>query len=128
MVLIKGGSYQFVVSGNEIEGGDAAGTLHMLPFISIQFIGVDVQYPWETYPQRHHKHQMNVTTFGLDRYPVTNQQFKTFLEQSAYQPKDPQNFLRHWINGTFPQGWQNKPVIWVLLFTLCQHVIRRVSK
>ncbi len=28
-------------------------------------------------------------------------------------PKDALNFLKDWKNGSFPAGWENKPVTWV---------------
>jgi hypothetical protein len=46
-------------------------------------VGVDVQYPWEDLPHRHHKHTMNTSPFFVDKYPVTNAQFKTFLKGAA---------------------------------------------
>jgi iron(II)-dependent oxidoreductase len=46
---------------------------------------------------------------------VTNAGFKTFVDKSGYKPADPHNFLRHWKNGTYPEGWANKPVTWVSL-------------
>ena len=51
----------------------------------------------------------------IDKYPVTNAQFKQFLDATHYAPKDAINFLRDWKNGTFPQGWDNRPVTWVSL-------------
>jgi len=101
MVRIPGGPYTFKVEGTEIEGGAQ--------------IGVDVQYPWEDAPRRFHEHAMTVAPFFIDKYPVTNAQFKRFLDATHYAPKDPINFLRDWKNGTYPAGWENRPVIWVSL-------------
>lgn len=94
-------AYSFVVSGVEIEGGNDA--------------GVDVQYPWEDSPRRHHGHVLNVPAFYFDKYPVTNRQFKAFLDASHYHPADDHNFLKDWTNGVYPSGWENKPVTWVSL-------------
>ncbi len=99
MVRIPGGAYVFKVRGIEIEGKDD--------------VGVDVQYPWEDTPRRFHEHKLQVKPFLLDKYPVTNAQFKKFLSASHYQPKDNLNFLRDWHNGNFPIGWEKKPVTWV---------------
>src|SRR5581483_9415366 len=30
-----------------------------------------------------------------------------------YRPADAHNFLANWKDGTFPSGWDNKPVTWV---------------
>jgi formylglycine-generating enzyme required for sulfatase activity len=100
MVAIPGTrDFVFAVSGVEIEGGDS--------------IGVDVQYPWEDSPRRHHLHRMEIAPFWLDKYPVTNRQFKAFLTATGYRPEDAGNFLRNWTTGNYPAGQDNKPVTWV---------------
>jgi iron(II)-dependent oxidoreductase len=101
MVKIPEADFDFRVSGIEIEG--------------FNDIGVDVQYPWEDTPRRFHDHPMHVKSFWIDKYPVTNAQFKKFLDASHYHPQDDLNFLREWSNGTYPAGWDNKPVTWVSL-------------
>jgi len=101
MVKIPGGSFVFRVQGTEIEGGAS----NM----------VDVQYPWEDTPRRFHEHEMTVAPFFIDKFPVTNAQFKQFLDASHYAPKDQINFLRDWHNGVYPSGWDNRPVTWVSL-------------
>lgn len=99
MVRIPGGAYEFVVSGIEIEGGD--------------MVGVDVQYPWEEAPRRHHRKVIDVKPFFIDKYPVTNAEFKRFVDATRYAPADAHNFLRDWKDGRFPHGWERKPVTWV---------------
>ena len=74
MVAIPGGDYVFKVQGIEIEGFDD--------------IGVDVQYPWEDMPRRFHEHRMTIPRFYMDKYPVTNAEFKKFLDATHYQPAD----------------------------------------
>jgi len=101
MIRIPAASYDFRVSGVEIEGSNDE--------------GVDVQYPWENSPRRHHLHTIGINSFYLDKFPVTNAEFKAFLDRSKYQPADAHNFLRHWKNGAYPDGWANKPVTWVSL-------------
>ena len=39
------------------------------------------------------------SAFYIDRYPVTNAQYKAFLDASGYRPRDDHNFLRHWQNA-----------------------------
>lgn len=62
---------------------------------------------------------MAMGAFMLDKYPVTNQEFNTFLEETAYAPADPINFLHHWgdhkTNGTrAPTADQERtPVVFV---------------
>ena len=101
MVLVRGGKYRFKVSGVEIEGGDGP--------------GVGFQYPWEDLPRRHHDKEMDIQAFYIDKHPVTNAQFKRFLDATGYRPKDDHNFLKSWQGGTYPQGWDRKPVTWVSL-------------
>ena len=99
MVKIPAGEFLFEVGGIEIEG--------------FNDIGVDVQYPWEDSARRYHEHSMQIKAFWMDKYPVTNAQFKKFLDATRYRPEDDLNFLRDWRNGTYPQGWENCPVTWV---------------
>ena len=101
MIKIPAGEFLFKVQGIEIEGSNDS--------------GVDVQYPGEDSPRRFHEHPMPVKSFWIDTYPVTNAQFKKFLDSTHYHPQDDLNFLRDWKGGSFPAGWDNKPVTWVSL-------------
>ena len=101
MVRVPAGKYHFKVHGVEIEGGDGP--------------GVDVQYLWEDLPRRHHEKELEMKAFFIDKYPVTNAQFKTFLDSSHYHPGDDHNLLKDWKSGSFPAGWERKPVTWVSL-------------
>jgi len=101
MVKIPGGKFEFAVSGIEIEGEND--------------IGVDVQYPWEDAPRRHHLKALEMKPFYMDKFPVTNAEFKKFIDATRYHPQDDHNFLRDWKNGDYPEGWGNKPVTWVSL-------------
>ncbi len=101
MVKIPSGDSVFRVQGIEIEGFNDA--------------GVDVQYPWEDGARRFHEHRMHIDAFFMDKYPVTNAQYKKFLDATHYHPADDLNFLRDWKNENYPDGWANKPVTWVSL-------------
>jgi iron(II)-dependent oxidoreductase len=101
MVQIPAGDFTFRVSGIEIEGGNE--------------VGVDVQYPWEDSPRRHHLHSMHIQSFYIDRYPVTNADYHRFMDATHYHPADNHNFLKDWKNGMYPDGAGNKPVTWVSL-------------
>ena len=48
---------------------------------------------------------MHVNSFYIDKYPVTNSEFKKFMDATTYRPKDDHNFLKDWKNGTYPAGW-----------------------
>jgi formylglycine-generating enzyme required for sulfatase activity len=99
MVRVPEGDFDFSVQGIEIEGGNDP--------------GVDVQYPWEDAPRRFHRQRMQLKSFYIDRTPVTNGEFKKFVDAANYHPKDAHNFLRSWSNGNFPAGAGNQPVTWV---------------
>jgi formylglycine-generating enzyme required for sulfatase activity len=99
MVKIPSGDFDFKVEGIEIEG-------HNDP-------GADVQYPWEDDARRFHDHRIAIKPFFIDEYPVTNAQFKKFLDAAHYHPAEAQNFLKDWTDGQYPRGWDNKPVTWV---------------
>ena len=101
MVRIPAGEFLFQVGGVEIEG--------------FNWAGQDFQYPWEDCPRRHHRQRMTMKSFHIDRYPVTNAQFKRFIDASGYWPNDDQNFLADWKDGAPRAGWDNKPVTWVSL-------------
>jgi gamma-glutamyl hercynylcysteine S-oxide synthase len=101
MAKIPAFDFVFKVEGIEIEG--------------FNDVGVDVQYPWENSPRRHHLHTVHIDSFWMDTYPVTNAQFKTFVDATHYHPQDDLDFLRDWRSGTYPSGWDNKPVTWVAL-------------
>jgi len=101
MVRIPGARFNFRVSGIETEGSND--------------VGVDVQYPWEDAPRRHHLETLTILSFYIDKFPVTNAEFRRFLDASHYHPQDAHNFLRDWKDGAYTPGWENKPVTWVSL-------------
>jgi len=95
-------SFKFDVKGVMIEGDD-------IPK------GVDVQYPWEKTAGRDHHKLMDIKSFYIDKYPVTNIQFKKFMDATHYRPADAHNFLKYWKNSTYPAGCANKPVTYVAI-------------
>ncbi len=84
MVKIPGGTFTMeVVNGDE--------------FIS---------YPKQEYPKR-----ISLKSFYMDKYPVTNIDFKKFIDETKYFPTDTVNYLRHWINNEPKQDEENFPVV-----------------
>jgi gamma-glutamyl hercynylcysteine S-oxide synthase len=108
MVLIPAATFHFKVHGVEIEGWGPIPGNPSEP-------GIDVQYPWEDFSIMTHEHDVAVKAFYIDKFPVTNEQFKKFLEASHYHPSDDHNFLKDWKNSMYPDGWAKKPVTWVSL-------------
>jgi iron(II)-dependent oxidoreductase len=99
MIKLPDADFHFNVQGIEIEGAEHTGN--------------DMQYPWENTPRVFHDHIVHIPSFWIDKYPITNAQFKTFLDATQYKPRDSHNFLRDWKGGKIPSGWENKPVTWV---------------
>ena len=99
MIRIPAADFLFRTAGIEIEG--------------FNDVGVDVQYAWEDSPRRFHEHPMHIASFYIDKFPVTNAEFKKFLDATHYHPRDDLNFLRDWKQGVFPLGWDRRPVTWV---------------
>ena len=65
-------------------------------------------------------HTVYVDAFYIDKYEVTNAQFKTFVDANPQWRKDriPRKYhdggyLRHWIQSTYQNGQGNYPVIFV---------------
>ncbi len=72
--------------------------------------GADGIIPYPDFPDGK---MLEIRSFYMDKFPVTNLQFKKFLDGTNYQPQDTLNFLKHWINGTYPEGEGNFPVVHV---------------
>jgi iron(II)-dependent oxidoreductase len=101
MSAIPSADFIFRVNGIEIEGTNDE--------------GVDVQYPGEPSARRYHEMKIHIPGFWIDTFPVTNAQFKAFLDATKYHPADDHNFLKDWHGNNYPDGWGNKPVICVSL-------------
>jgi formylglycine-generating enzyme required for sulfatase activity len=101
MLLVPAADYVFRVVGIEIEGMNDE--------------GVDIQYSWEPSARRYHAQKIHIPQFRIDRYPVSNAEFKQFLTATSYRPDDDHNFLHDWKDGSYPAGWAKKPVTWVSL-------------
>lgn len=65
------------------------------------------------YPKFITKDSIHISSFFMDKHPVTNKKFKGFLDATNYKPKDTANFLKHWINSKIPSGRENYPVVYV---------------
>jgi formylglycine-generating enzyme required for sulfatase activity len=78
------------------------------------------QHPHLNGPGFHRLHEplviarrVHLAPYAIDRYPVTNDQFARFLEESGYKPRHRENFLKHWKDGAPPVGMEAHPVIYV---------------
>jgi serine/threonine-protein kinase len=61
----------------------------------------------------------------MDRTPVTNAQFRTFLEVTGYRPDDEgkARFLSHWDRGRIPSGMERHPVVYVSWVDACAYAV-----
>lgn len=57
--------------------------------------------------------EVEINKFAIDETPITNDQFKEFIDGSGYKPRIRENFLKHWKNGQIPSGQEDHPVVYV---------------
>jgi len=97
--ITYGMRYPLYSSGSRL--GDAPNEMVLIP--AGEFImGTDIRLSDEG-PQ----HKVNLPAYYIDKYEVTNLQYKKFNE--ATHGRSP----RHWRNRTFPQGKADHPVVYV---------------
>lgn len=75
------------------------------------------------YSKEHPVQYFWMQSYFMDRYEVTNLEYREFLQQSCYQPKVMTHFLEHWEKPEhavdkpwlwkIPRGKENHPVVWV---------------
>ena len=65
-----------------------------------------ISYPKQGFPKT-----FSMKSFYIDKFPVTNMDFKKFSEETNYRPADTVNFLKHWVNGKSKQSEENFPVV-----------------
>ncbi len=58
---------------------------------------------------------LHLPSYYIDRTEVTNREYKAFLDATGYEPVWPENFLKHWTDGSYPSGMADHPVVWVSL-------------
>jgi formylglycine-generating enzyme required for sulfatase activity len=51
--------------------------------------------------------EMFIDSFNIDLYPVTNAEYKEFVDATGHEPP------RKWEGGAFPEGTADHPVVWV---------------
>jgi serine/threonine-protein kinase len=74
-----------------------------------------VLVPEGPFPMGPNRREVHLDGFYIDRTPVTNLQFKTFLGVTGYRPEDAgaARFLAHWARGSIPRGLEHHPVVFV---------------
>ncbi|HAO94120.1 MAG: hypothetical protein A2X93_02110 [Deltaproteobacteria bacterium GWC2_56_8] len=61
----------------------------------------------EWWPKSQPEHSRMVGAFYIDRYEVTNQRYKAFVDAAGYPAPD------HWKDGNIPEGKKDHPVVYV---------------
>jgi gamma-glutamyl hercynylcysteine S-oxide synthase len=85
MVLVKGTLYSYSVTSND----------DFIPYPDIN------------------NRTVQIDSFLIDKYPVTNEQYYEFINSSGYKPSDTTRYLRHWQSGMYKQGQDKYPVVYV---------------
>ncbi len=77
-----------------------------------------VLIPAGPFPMGAARRTVHLDAFYMDRTPVTNRQFRTFLEVTGYRPEDSSagRFLAHWPRGEMPKELADHPVVFVSWF------------
>lgn len=73
------------------------------------------------YPDCSYTDSIEVQPFYMDVYPVTNLEFKKFVDATHYKPADDHNFLRHWENGEITREQEMQPVVWISREDACAY-------
>jgi len=79
-----------------------AGTFTMQVVNGDEFIS----YPKQGYPKI-----LSMKNLYMDKYPVTNKEFKIFIDETNYHPADMVNFLKHWVKGSPKEDEEKFPVV-----------------
>jgi formylglycine-generating enzyme required for sulfatase activity len=65
------------------------------------------------YPPMNDSNLIDMPSYWIDKYLVTNADFYNFTVQSNYKPSDTVNYLKHWVNGRPIQTDEKKPVVYI---------------
>ncbi|HPP53845.1 MAG TPA: formylglycine-generating enzyme family protein, partial [Thermoguttaceae bacterium] len=90
MVLIPAGEFLMGTSPEETESLAKQYGVHPTHFLTES-------------PQR----KVDVEAFAMDRFPVTNAQYKRFVDATGHRPP------LYWEGRNFPDGMADHPVVWV---------------
>ena len=101
MVVLPGGDLSLTVRFRTRECGAYTNT----PF-------VDNAYPALHGPETLTR-PVTLTPYAIDLAPVTNAQYLRFLQASGYAPVHPENFLKHWADGSPKPGEEDHPVVYI---------------
>ena len=82
------------------------------------------------------KHRVTLASYLIDKTEVTNQAFKRFVDKNPEWRKDRLDasrhngkYLQHWMNGSYPDGQANHPVVfvtWHAAAAFCRSIGKRL--
>lgn len=77
--------------------------------------GVLLRVPRGAFQMGPRRRSVWLDAFHIDQRPVTNRQFKRFMEATGYRPagQAARRFLAHWRGGEIPAGLDDHPVVYV---------------
>ncbi|HJW18370.1 MAG TPA: SUMF1/EgtB/PvdO family nonheme iron enzyme [Flavisolibacter sp.] len=65
------------------------------------------------YPKQDVDSSFNMQSYYMDKFPVTNAQYKKFVDVTRYKPSDTANYLKHWVRGKIKKGEEQNPVTYI---------------
>ncbi len=65
------------------------------------------------YPSLNKAKTITVPSVYIDSKPVSNKKYNEFIRSSGYVPADTNNYLKHWINGKYPDGQADEAVVYI---------------
>ncbi|HEY0742984.1 MAG TPA: SUMF1/EgtB/PvdO family nonheme iron enzyme, partial [Chryseosolibacter sp.] len=83
-----------------------------IPAGNFKFVGTNGD-EFIAYPKQNIGRVYQMKSFYMDKFPVTNLEFKRFLDATRYQPTDTANFLKHWKGKSIVKGEENFPVVYI---------------
>lgn len=99
--------------------GGAAATIADLPAIVRDGRGSEmVLVPAGAFLMGRRKRRVHLDAFYIDRTPITNREFSTFMEVTGYRPSDPaaSRFVPHLLGGKLSKREESHPVVHVSWF------------
>jgi gamma-glutamyl hercynylcysteine S-oxide synthase len=112
VLYLKGGKPWLISKVNRsIESSNLQPDMVLVPGTTFSF-NVTTNEDFFPYPDVNGK-LVKIDSFLIDKYPVTNEQYYEFVLSSGYSPADTTRYLKHWESGTFKQGQEKYPVIYV---------------
>jgi formylglycine-generating enzyme required for sulfatase activity len=102
MIEIPGGSFEFGVTEEYFQAFVRSGNINFPGMIEETRQGLVVP------PQ-----QVELGTFYLDEFEVTNESYLDFLKATDYRSDGSKDFLKSWTNGVPPDWAAMFPVVWI---------------